>query len=124
MRDQLTPLGLTVSFLDCWEEYHVNLGEVHCATNTLRAATGPLVEVRPMSAEDEAVFRAAVDSEGDDYLAAEQALLTSESSTEAVRAALAEDDPIAQPWLGSSSTPPRRTRRTPRSSPARKPTSP
>lgn len=36
VRHQLTPLGLTVSFLDCWEEYHVNLGEVHCATNTLR----------------------------------------------------------------------------------------
>jgi hypothetical protein len=49
-----------------------------------------------MSTEDEALFRAAVDSEGDDYLAAEQALLTSESSVEAVRAALAEDDPIAQ----------------------------
>ena len=36
VRDQLTPLGLTVSFLDCWEEYHVLLGEVHCGTNTLR----------------------------------------------------------------------------------------
>lgn len=33
---QLVPLGLTVSFLDCWDEYHVMLGEVHCGTNTLR----------------------------------------------------------------------------------------
>ena len=37
--DKLQPLGLTVSFLDCWDEYHVNLGEVHCATNTLRKLT-------------------------------------------------------------------------------------
>ena len=36
LRTTLTPLGLGVSFLDCWTEYHVNLGEVHCATNTLR----------------------------------------------------------------------------------------
>lgn len=36
VRSSLTPLGLTVSFLDCWTEYHVNLGEVHCGTNTLR----------------------------------------------------------------------------------------
>jgi subtilisin family serine protease len=33
---KLTPLGLTVRFLDCWDEYHVALGEVHCATNALR----------------------------------------------------------------------------------------
>ncbi len=32
----LRPLGLTVNFLDCWAEYHVKLGEVHCGTNTLR----------------------------------------------------------------------------------------
>jgi protein-arginine deiminase len=32
----LRPLGLTVNFLDCWSEYHVNLGEIHCGTNTLR----------------------------------------------------------------------------------------
>jgi len=38
VRDQLSPLNLTVDFLDCWEEYHVFLGEVHCATNTLRKA--------------------------------------------------------------------------------------
>lgn len=33
---QLAPLGLNVSYLDCWDEYHVMLGEVHCGTNTLR----------------------------------------------------------------------------------------
>lgn len=33
---KLGPLGLTVKFLDCWDEYHVNLGEIHCGTNTLR----------------------------------------------------------------------------------------
>ena len=37
VRRKLTPLGLTVNFLDCWDEYHVALGEVHCGTNTLRA---------------------------------------------------------------------------------------
>ena len=36
LRANLTPLGLTVNYLDCWDEYHVNLGEVHCGTNTLR----------------------------------------------------------------------------------------
>jgi protein-arginine deiminase len=36
VRSDLTALGLTVHFLDCWNEYHVRLGEVHCATNTLR----------------------------------------------------------------------------------------
>lgn len=36
MLDSLQPLGLTVSFIDCWDEYHVLLGEVHCGTNTLR----------------------------------------------------------------------------------------
>jgi protein-arginine deiminase len=38
VREQLTPLGITVSFLDCWEEYHIQLGEVHCGTNVLREA--------------------------------------------------------------------------------------
>jgi len=37
IKNKLTPLGLTVKFLDDWMEYHVNLGEVHCGTNTLRA---------------------------------------------------------------------------------------
>jgi len=36
LRNKLTPLGLTVNFIDCWDQYHVNLGEVHCGTNTLR----------------------------------------------------------------------------------------
>ncbi|HYR12020.1 MAG TPA: protein-arginine deiminase family protein, partial [Longimicrobium sp.] len=34
---KLRPLGLRVTFLDCWYEYHVRLGEIHCGTNTLRA---------------------------------------------------------------------------------------
>lgn len=37
LRAQLESLGLTVNFLDCWNEYHVWLGEVHCGTNTLRS---------------------------------------------------------------------------------------
>jgi protein-arginine deiminase len=36
VKDKLVPLGLNVEFLDCWNEYHIYLGEVHCATNTLR----------------------------------------------------------------------------------------
>jgi protein-arginine deiminase len=48
VQDKLTPLGLTVNFLDCWHEYHVNLGEVHCGTNTLRAPTAaPWWEFQP-----------------------------------------------------------------------------
>jgi hypothetical protein len=39
LESKLKPLGLTVSFIDDWEEYHVNLGEVHCGTNTLRKFT-------------------------------------------------------------------------------------
>jgi hypothetical protein len=39
LRGKLTPLGLTVNFLDCWDTYHVALGEVHCGTNTLRQYT-------------------------------------------------------------------------------------
>ena len=39
IKSKLTPLGLTVKFLDDWYEYHVNLGEVHCGTNTLREPT-------------------------------------------------------------------------------------
>lgn len=38
VRAALTALGLTVDFIDCWDEYHVNLGEVHCGTHVLRAA--------------------------------------------------------------------------------------
>lgn len=36
VRAKLRPLGLRVAFLDCWHEYHVRLGEIHCGTNTLR----------------------------------------------------------------------------------------
>lgn len=36
LRSKLTALGLEVRFIDDWAEYHVNMGEVHCATNTLR----------------------------------------------------------------------------------------
>ena len=36
VRAKLTALGLTVKFLDDWDDYHVALGEVHCGTNTLR----------------------------------------------------------------------------------------
>ena len=36
LRTKLTPMGLSLKFIDDWFEYHVNLGEVHCATNTLR----------------------------------------------------------------------------------------
>lgn len=36
LRGKLTPLGLTAKFIDDWFEYHVNLGEVHCGTNTFR----------------------------------------------------------------------------------------
>lgn len=34
---KLKALGLSVTFIDDWYEYHVALGEVHCATNTLRS---------------------------------------------------------------------------------------
>jgi hypothetical protein len=37
VRRKLDPLGLRVDFLDCWQEYHARLGEVHCGTNTLRS---------------------------------------------------------------------------------------
>lgn len=36
LKSKLASLGLEVRFIDDWTEYHVNLGEVHCATNTLR----------------------------------------------------------------------------------------
>jgi protein-arginine deiminase len=38
LRAALTPLGLTLGFVDDWF-YHVRLGEVHCGTNTLRRPT-------------------------------------------------------------------------------------
>jgi len=36
LKIKLNALGLTVKSIDDWYEYHVNLGEVHCGTNTLR----------------------------------------------------------------------------------------
>ncbi len=33
---QLNPLGYSIHWVDNWETYHVNLGEVHCATNAAR----------------------------------------------------------------------------------------
>jgi hypothetical protein len=36
LEDQLVALGLTVKWIDDWDEYHVGHGEVHCGTNTLR----------------------------------------------------------------------------------------
>jgi hypothetical protein len=37
----LTPLGFTLHFIDDWDRYHVNSGEVHCATNVKRAPHDP-----------------------------------------------------------------------------------
>ncbi|MHC4845540.1 MAG: protein-arginine deiminase family protein [Planctomycetota bacterium] len=34
--DALTPLGLTVDFVDDWYPYHEWWGEVHCGTNAVR----------------------------------------------------------------------------------------
>jgi hypothetical protein len=41
LRAKLAALGQTPHFIDDWYEYHVNLGEVHCGTNTLRRTTIP-----------------------------------------------------------------------------------
>jgi hypothetical protein len=41
LQTQLSALGLTPSFIDDWFEYHVQMGEVHCGTNTLRRPTTP-----------------------------------------------------------------------------------
>jgi hypothetical protein len=38
-RQQLQTLGITVSFLDEWYEYHLNDGEIHCGTNQLPDTT-------------------------------------------------------------------------------------
>ncbi|MFZ5468154.1 MAG: protein-arginine deiminase family protein [Myxococcota bacterium] len=37
IRTALAPYGYTVHFVDDWNLYHRNMGEVHCATNTARA---------------------------------------------------------------------------------------
>lgn len=39
LRKKLELLGLTVNFLDDWYEYHIQQGEIHCGTNTLRTPT-------------------------------------------------------------------------------------
>ena len=39
VRGKLQPLGLTLHFIDDWTAYHLNLGEVHCGTHTLRHET-------------------------------------------------------------------------------------
>jgi protein-arginine deiminase len=36
LRETLTKWGLTVTFVDTWNYYHLAKGEVHCGTNTLR----------------------------------------------------------------------------------------
>lgn len=36
VKTKLKASGLTPHFLDDWKQYHVELGEVHCGTNTLR----------------------------------------------------------------------------------------
>lgn len=39
VQSRLAPLGLTLHFLDDWYRYHIQLGEVHCGTNTMRSET-------------------------------------------------------------------------------------
>lgn len=39
-RDSLAGEGIEVTFIDDWDLYHVNDGEVHCGTNTSRETTG------------------------------------------------------------------------------------
>lgn len=36
LSEPLANIGVTVHFVEDWDEYHVNLGEVHCGTNTTR----------------------------------------------------------------------------------------
>lgn len=36
LSEPLARLGVTVHFLEDWDDYHVRLGEVHCGTNTTR----------------------------------------------------------------------------------------
>lgn len=36
LSEPLASIGITVDFLEDWDEYHVGLGEVHCGTNTTR----------------------------------------------------------------------------------------
>jgi hypothetical protein len=41
-RATLAACGLTVTFIDDWETYHLLNGEVHCGTNTLRVPKGKI----------------------------------------------------------------------------------
>ncbi|MCX7703529.1 MAG: protein-arginine deiminase domain-containing protein [Planctomycetota bacterium] len=36
INSKLQPLGLTVHYVDCWDSYHVYMGEIHCGTNVKR----------------------------------------------------------------------------------------
>lgn len=36
MSDRLAAIGITAHFAEDWDEYHANIGEVHCASNTRR----------------------------------------------------------------------------------------
>ena len=36
MTDRLAAVGITVHFAEDWDEYHANIGEVHCGSNTRR----------------------------------------------------------------------------------------
>lgn len=40
VRDSLAAVGVEVTFIDDWSMYHVNDGEVHCGTNTIRTTSG------------------------------------------------------------------------------------
>lgn len=37
LADALAPHGVTARFAEDWDDYHINMGEVHCGTNTTRA---------------------------------------------------------------------------------------
>jgi protein-arginine deiminase len=37
----LTAVGLEVHFVDVWDYYHSNAGEIHCGTNAVRRITNP-----------------------------------------------------------------------------------
>ena len=36
MTDRLAAVGITAHFAEDWDEYHANIGEVHCGSNTRR----------------------------------------------------------------------------------------
>lgn len=41
MTKAYTKVGMRVRYLDDWRTHHVSAGEVHCGTNTIRAAGTP-----------------------------------------------------------------------------------